>query len=120
MGGLGQGAIVGAFSDFLFALFISILLYKAFAFVDAACRQSRAFEAAGKLTKVGWLIILGVAVAADIGSLLGELSFGFGLLLVAAGLVALIVYMVDVRPALRELTGRKRRDGQRDGPYGPW
>lgn len=120
MGGLGQGAIVGAFSDFLFALFIIILLYKAFAFIDAACRQSRAYEAAGKLTKGGWLIILGVAVAADIGSLVGELGGGFGLILVAAGLVALIVYMVDVRPALRELTGKKRRDDQHNGPYGPW
>ena len=39
------------------------------------------------------------------------------------GLVATIVYMVDVRPALRGLPGggRSRRGGSSsDGPYGPY
>lgn len=122
MGGLDQGTIVGVFSDVVFALLVLILLFKVYVFIDATCRQSRAYEAAGKLTKVGWMIILGVAVLADVASLFGQISFGFlGLILVAAGLVGAILYNVDVRPALREVTGRKRRrDGERDGPYGSW
>ena len=37
----------------------------------------------------------------------------FGLI----GFIAAAVYLADVRPALRQVTGRGRRN---DGPYGPW
>jgi hypothetical protein len=39
------------------------------------------------------------------------------------GLIATIVYMVDVRPAVKEITGPRRRRGggsSSDGPYGPF
>ncbi|MCG6500599.1 DUF2516 family protein, partial [Kitasatospora sp. A2-31] len=35
-------------------------------------------------------------------------------------LVAAIVYMVDVRPAIRALTSRGGRNDRNMGPYGPW
>ena len=66
------------------------------AFVHALTRSEQAFAAAGKLTKKGWLLLLGLSAAAFV------LSSGFGLL-EFAGIVAGLVYWVDVRPALRRV-----------------
>jgi hypothetical protein len=80
---------------------------KLWALVDAITRPAPAFPAAGKLTKPVWVGILAASVTVvllGLTSLLGLL----GLL----GTVAAIVYLVDVRPAVREL----RRPGA--GPYG--
>ncbi|WP_409484780.1 DUF2516 family protein [Arsenicicoccus dermatophilus] len=68
-----------------------------------------AFRAAGKLTKAGWGAILG-------GSALVVFAFGPLSLLGLVAVVAIIVYWVDVRPALRAVLGA----GRSDGPYGPW
>ncbi len=58
--------------------------------------------------------------------------WGGGLLgiLTIIGAAAAIIYMVDVRPAVRQLSPRKAgrfgkvgrgpRDRRPDGPYGPW
>lgn len=73
---------------------------KLWALIDCLSRHSPAFPAAGKLTKGAWIAILAVAL------LLGRGIFG---LLGIAGLVAAIVYLVDVRPAVRGI-----------GPGGPW
>jgi len=83
----------------LLALGLALLALKVWALVDACTRPAPAFPAAGKLTKVAWVAILAAAV------LLGGLSV-FGLLGLI-GTVAAIVYLVDVRPTVREL----RRDG---------
>ncbi|MFF3147766.1 DUF2516 family protein, partial [Streptomyces sp. NPDC057927] len=59
--------------------------------------------------------ILGITVAVN---LLVPIIF-----LQIAGLVATIVFFVDVRPALRQVSGggRGRRGGSSsDGPYGPY
>jgi hypothetical protein len=66
------------------------------AFVDAIIRPAAGFVAAGKLTKPGWLAITGIA--ALILLYFGPLSF-LGLPAVIAG----VVYLVDVRPAVRGL-----------------
>jgi hypothetical protein len=68
----------------------------AWAFVDAVVRPAAAFVAAGKLTKPGWLAITGIATLVLMYS--GPLSF-LGLPAVVAG----VVYLVDVRPAVRGL-----------------
>ncbi|MCT2592898.1 DUF2516 family protein [Streptomyces sp. N2-109] len=86
-----------------------------FAFIDAAMRRPDAYPAASKQTKPFWLIILGITVL--VNALLGML------LLQIIGLIATIVYIVDVRPALKEVTGGPRRQGggsSSDGPYGPY
>lgn len=75
---------------------------KLWALVDAAIRPGAAYPAAGKLSKPAWLAILVVAIVLGGGSVTGL----FGLV----GLVAAIVYLVDVRPAVRAL-----RPGR-----GPW
>lgn len=89
----------------LIILRFALLAAEIYAFVDAARRRTDAFPAAGKLTKPAWLAILAISFA---------VTFFFGILggfLVGlAAAVATIVYFVDVKPALDEVT--------RGGPYG--
>ncbi len=66
------------------------------AFVDAIIRPAAGFVAAGKLTKPGWLAITGLAVL--VIYLFKPMSF-LGL----PAIIAAVVYLVDVRPAVRGL-----------------
>ena len=72
------------------------LALAAWAFIDALVRPAPAFVAAGKLTKPGWVAITGIAIA--VVYFFGLMSF-FGL----PAIIAAIVYLVDVRPAVRGL-----------------
>jgi hypothetical protein len=78
------------------ALTLGALALAAWAFIDAATRPANAFVATGKLTKPGWMGI--VALAAAIIWFFGLMSF-LGL----PAVIAAIVYLVDVRPAVRGL-----------------
>jgi hypothetical protein len=80
----------------MLALYWGALALILWAFVDALVRPAPAYVAAGKLTKPAWAAITGIA--ALIAWWLGPMSF-LGLPAVVAG----IVYLVDVRPALRGL-----------------
>lgn len=84
------------------------------ALVMAALAREDAYRAAGKQKKSFWLIILGVTVALNL--------FVSVLFLSIAGLIATIVFFVDVRPALKQVSGGGRRGGgsSSDGPYGPY
>lgn len=108
---------MAGFFDFLGWLSIGLFLFAVVAFVNAAVHREDAYRAADKKTKAFWLIILGVAAAA-IG------IFPIMTFLPVIGLVAVIVYMVDVRPALKQVTGGPggggRRGSSSDGPYGPF
>jgi hypothetical protein len=73
---------------------------EAWAFVDAVSHKPEVFEAAGKQTKTMWLVILGIALAAHM------LIWHPIHLINLVGAVASIVYLVDVRPALRSMTRR--------------
>jgi hypothetical protein len=66
------------------------------AFVDALIRPAPGFVAAGKLTKPGWAAITGISTAAIY--FFGPMHF-FGL----PAVIAAVVYLVDVRPAVRGL-----------------
>ncbi len=96
-----DGGVIDPSSLLLLVLGYGALGLKLWALVDACTRPTPAYVAAGKLTKVAWVAILAAAV------LLGGADvFGiFGLL----GTIAAIVYLVDVRPAVREL--------RRGGPW---
>jgi hypothetical protein len=96
--------------NFFSFLVLAVLIGQIVVFIDAALKREDAYRAAGKLTKPGWLIILGVATLA---------SALLGLLFTIAGVVAAMVYWVDVRPALKEVSGSNRK-GRNQGPYGPW
>jgi hypothetical protein len=72
-------------------LFAAMLVVKVFALVDCITVPERAFAIAGKQTKVLWTAILAVAVLATFASFLTVL-----------GLIAALVYLLDVRPAVRQ------------------
>lgn len=79
-------------------LFWAALALTLWAFVDALVRPAAGYVAAGKLTKPGWAAILGLAVLV-IFLTRTPLSF-LGL----PAVIAAIVYLVDVRPAVRGLS----------------
>ncbi|MFF8603805.1 DUF2516 family protein [Streptomyces sp. NPDC015232] len=95
---------------------VTFLVFTGFAvaaFAFAAVAREDAYRAADKQTKKFWLILLGINLLLN---LLLPMLF-----LQIAGLVAAIVFMVDVRPALRQVSGGGRRGGSSsDGPYGPY
>ena len=99
-------------STLVLVLGLAALACEIFALVDALRHRPDAFVAAGKRTKNFWTILLLVAVVLGIVTLFNVLNL-FGLV----GFVAAAVYLADVRPALRQVSGRGRRN---DGPYGPW
>ncbi|MFG3498614.1 DUF2516 family protein [Streptomyces sp. NPDC047928] len=108
--------LMAGFGTFLWLLNIAMIALAVVALFFAATAREDAYRAADKKTKPFWLIVLGVTVAVD---LLVPM-----LILQLAGLVASIVFMVDVRPALQQVSGGGRgpRGGgsSSDGPYGPY
>ncbi|MFB6849366.1 DUF2516 family protein [Streptomyces sp. NPDC056373] len=107
--------LLQGFAGLMWLLSMALIVFSGFALFDAAVRREDAYRAADKKTKPFWLIILGIAFVVNL--LFPILSF-----LPIIGLIATIVYMVDVRPAIRALPGggRSRRGSSSDGPYGPW
>lgn len=77
-------------------LYYGALALTAYALVDALIRPAAGYVAAGKLTKPGWGAILGLAVLVVFWQ--GPMSF-LGL----PAIIAAVVYLVDVRPAVRGL-----------------
>ncbi|OLR91172.1 DUF2516 family protein [Actinokineospora bangkokensis] len=71
----------------------------AFAFIHALLQRAEAYSAADRMTKPAWVGITGGAAAA----LLLVVVAGFAWLFWMAGLVAALVYIVDVRPRLIEV-----------------
>lgn len=93
-------ALFEAQNFLLLAIYLVLLGVKAFALVDAVSRPAPAYESAGKLTKVAWLLILGLALAVHLlDSALGILSL--------LGTVAAFVYLADVRPAIKDYRGAR-------------
>ena len=80
MRGLLLFPLHGAFLIIALASFVLRLT----ALIDAATRPESAYVAAGKQSKTFWLVCLVL-----------------GLFLTLIGLIAAIVYLVDVRPAIR-------------------
>ena len=103
------------FVGFMWLLSMALILFSGFALIDAATRREDAYRAADKQSKAFWLIILGLAFVVNL--IFNILSF-----LPIIGLIATIVYMVDVRPAIKGLPGggRSRKGSSSDGPYGPY
>jgi Protein of unknown function (DUF2516) len=93
-----DGVIMGVVS-------LATLVLAVWAFVDALIRPTAAFPAAGKLSKPAWLAITGIAALLLLWR--GPLSF-FGL----PAVIAAVVYLGDVRPAVRGL--------RRGGSNNPW
>ncbi|HEX2704348.1 MAG TPA: DUF2516 family protein [Candidatus Lustribacter sp.] len=84
-----------------------------FALIDAVRHQDNAYVAAGKRTRTFWLVVLAVAVVVGFVTMGNILASFIGVI----AFVAAAVYLADVRPALRQVTGG---GGRNQGPYGPW
>lgn len=80
-------------SGLLSLIHLAVLVVTVYALVDCARRPAAAFVAHGKQTKQIWVAILGVALVVSLT--LGFLSF-----LGTIAVVAAIVYLVDVKPAV--------------------
>ncbi len=79
-------------------VFVVLLAVKLFAFVNSLLWSAESYEAAGKLTKPAWTVILGIGVLLQFLGILFILSIAFT--------IAAFVYLADVRPALAGLRRR--------------
>jgi hypothetical protein len=86
----------------LLVLFLGVLALQLWALVDCITRKAPAFPAAGKLTKPTWILLTAVAVAPV--ALLQDVTN----LLSYIGIIVSSVYLADVRPAVREISGPSR------------
>ena len=86
---------MGLFDGYVYLVVqYACLALAAWALVDALIRPAEAYVAAGKLTKPAWGAITGLALVLIYA--LGPLSF-LGL----PAIIGAVVYLVDVRPAVR-------------------
>ncbi|AXE79238.1 MULTISPECIES: DUF2516 family protein [Streptomyces] len=107
--------LLTGFSTLVWLLYMVMLVLAVVALFLAATAREDAYRAADKQKKSFWLIILGITVAVNL--------FVPMLFLQLAGAVASIVFLVDVRPALRAVSGGgggRRGGSSSDGPYGPY
>ncbi|MET8513582.1 DUF2516 family protein [Streptomyces sp. NPDC005077] len=106
--------LLTGFSTLVWLLYLIMLVLAVVALFLAATAREDAYRAADKQKKSFWLIILGITVAVNL--------FVPMLFLQLAGAVASIVFMVDVQPALKAVSGGGGRRGgsSSDGPYGPY
>lgn len=93
-------------------IWVALLGVKIFALVDALRYSNNQYVSAGKRSRTLWLVLTGLSLAFHLISDVLSLPN-------LAGTIASIVYLVDVRPALQQVSGR---GGNRNnmGPYGPW
>ncbi|MBO0917702.1 DUF2516 family protein [Streptomyces laculatispora] len=106
--------LLEGFNSFLGLIYTAMLVLAVIALIMAAVAREDAYRAADKQTKPFWLIILGITVVVNLWVPI--------IFVQIAGLVATIVFFVDVRPALKAVTGGGNRRGgsSSDGPYGPY
>ena len=93
--------VFGLETGVMLVLQLVVLAVKLFAFVNSLLWPAQAYHAADKLTKPAWTIILGLGVAVQL------VMGGVGGLLGLVFVVAALVYLLDVRPALSSLTRRR-------------
>lgn len=88
------------FGQFFILTVISLVSLAAalVAFVHAAVQRPDAFPAVDKQSKTLWLVILGLAMVFI--AFLGTLGF-------IVGIVAVLVYLVDVRPRVDSIQNKK-------------
>jgi len=85
-------------------LFYGLLALRVWALIDCLIRKVSAFPAADKLSKAAWVAML--VLGALFGSWISPLPAG-PISLITAVIAA--VYLADVRPAVREISGGTSR-----------
>lgn len=83
----------------LLVIAVAILAVAIYAFINSLLWSAESYDAANKLTKPAWTSILGVGVALQL------VPVGLPLVNIIM-LVAALVYLADVRPALASLRRR--------------
>lgn len=114
--------VVGSVQWILYLL-VLLLVFGAgvWALVDAALRPGTAFTSAGKASKTAWVLILvGAVVLAFLTMPPGGPLAGGGFLVMSLSAVAVIVYFVDVRPAVAPYSRRRGGRGGSGGTPGGW
>jgi len=87
-----------------FLIYLVVHVVVLVALIDAVIRRDAAYVAAGKQTKIFWVLILLV-----------------GFFISIVGIIAALIYFIDVRPAIRGMGGSRPPSGSSsDGPYGPY
>jgi hypothetical protein len=71
---------------------------KIWAFVDCVRRRAQAFPAVGRVSKLLWLLLTGIAM---LTGLIPGLTLG---IIGIAGIVVALVYLFDVRTRIAEIT----------------
>ncbi len=86
----------------LLVLLAGVLALQAWALADCVIRKAPAFPAAGKLTKPTWILLTAVAIlpVVFLHNVTNLLSY--------IGIIVSSVYLADVRPAVREISGPSR------------
>lgn len=95
IGGLGIDGLV------ILVLWAILLGVKAFALFDCIRRPKDYFPFIGRQTKVLWLVLTGLSLFAGLAPNLTMSIFGI------AGTVISLIYLLDIRPKMIELGGRK-------------
>jgi Protein of unknown function (DUF2516) len=84
-------------------LTIFALVIEGIAFVHCVTQRSDAFPAIGTIPKGAWLAILGVCLLLTLTGFGGGVISIFGLI----GIAAALIYLLDVRAGLRDMTDGK-------------
>ena len=86
-------------------LWAGLIILRVWALIDCLTRKAAAFPAANKLTKPAWAAIL--LISGVLGTLLGPPTTPSTVLSVFSlvSTVVSAVYLADVRPAVREISG---------------
>jgi hypothetical protein len=87
----------------LFILLLGALALEAWALIDCVSRKGPAFPAAGKLTKPTWILLTALSLAGT-----AIVPGGVRSVIAWIGLTICSVYLADVRPAVREISGPSR------------
>ena len=112
------GAFFGSLQWFIMiAISVGALIASVWGLIDASRFQKSAYIAAGKQTKIVWVLILVAATAVSIISMPAPIGSGSGIFgfLGLASIVAVAVYFAGVRPALLTHGGRGGGHSQRGG-----
>jgi Protein of unknown function (DUF2516) len=92
------------------AVYLLTVIIEGLAFVHCVTRKGTAFPVVSSISKGGWTLMIGVAflITALTGVTFLSISANFLYVLVAfVGFVIAAVYLLDIRPALRDaLDGR--------------
>lgn len=88
-----------------YVVYGALVALRAWALIDCVTRKTASFPAVDKLTKPAWVAIL--LVAGLLGTLFSNpySPFGVASIFSLASAVAAMIYLADVRPAVREVSG---------------